>query len=72
MASISNKDIVKWLLVLQRQLVNAHVGNPRGAGCAFGVPSMDDASVMILGMPANLTHIEAAHQLTGTDKESDL
>jgi len=29
LASISNKDIVKWLFVLQRQLVNAHMGNPR-------------------------------------------
>merc|ERR1712192_287474 len=28
LASISNKDIVKWLLVLERQFVNAHVGYP--------------------------------------------
>ena len=63
LTSISNKDIVEWLFILERQLVNAHVRNPGRTGCALGVPSMDDARVMILGMPANLTHIKTAQSV---------
>ena len=57
LTSISDEDIIKRLFVLQRKLVNTHVGNPTGTGSTLRVPSMNDACVMILGVSANLPHI---------------
>ena len=59
LTAISNKDIVERLFVFQGKFVNTHVGDPAGTGSADRVPTVDHTGIIVLGVPTNLSHIEA-------------
>ena len=60
LTAISNKDIVERLFVFQGKFVNTHVGDPAGTGSADRVPTVDHTGIIVLGVPTNLPHVEAA------------
>ena len=63
LTAISNKDIVERLFVFQGKFVNTHVGDPAGTGSADRVPTVDHTGIIVLGVPTNLSHVEAADKL---------